>query len=423
MSAMRYQFDHSPLSLGVKWSFHLRVVLCLVLAVILSSLTHSSLSTIEDPSSASEHAHYSANMMAIDTIGNGEPYDGYDALCVDTDPPPNCTSNDFVFLEAFLAEDTLGNPLTNCIIGQASEAYFCLTFDKGNGADRRGFYISSTIIEGGVNTYEINHCFNQLFSGQQIVTLCIPNEIITFSCGTELFVQDSYFGWGSSSANSNICEQTSGCASPKCDIIIGQSELITPLFAGFQESKDCMTGDSIEVVNFEDLTVGGYKPYSYDWDFGDGNQSTLQNPSHLYSDTGTYTVSLIVTDNESQIDTFEKTISVYLTDYVNVFAGDDIDVICTEEDLPLEELSATINGAITSGIWSSTGDGTFNNNGNFGGGSPATLYTYGPTDIVLGQVTLILTSDDPPGICEPQSDNVLVNFNILTCSTFPYLGN
>ncbi|MFT4538242.1 MAG: serine protease [Planctomycetota bacterium] len=43
-------------------------------------------------------------------------------------------------------------------------------------------------------------------------------------------------------------------------------------------------------VNFTDLTSGS--PSSWLWDFGDGNSSTAQNPSHSYLNPGTFTVSL-----------------------------------------------------------------------------------------------------------------------------------
>lgn len=36
---------------------------------------------------------------------------------------------------------------------------------------------------------------------------------------------------------------------------------------------------------------------SYEWDFGDGNVSTLANPSHTYSTTGNYTITLIANGN------------------------------------------------------------------------------------------------------------------------------
>ena len=44
---------------------------------------------------------YNASVFTPQSIGNGEPYPGYDSLCVDTDPLPNCTSNDFEFIETF----------------------------------------------------------------------------------------------------------------------------------------------------------------------------------------------------------------------------------------------------------------------------------------------------------------------------------
>ncbi|MGQ7868332.1 PKD domain-containing protein [Sunxiuqinia sp. sy24] len=37
-------------------------------------------------------------------------------------------------------------------------------------------------------------------------------------------------------------------------------------------------------------------PTSWLWDFGDGNTSTLQNPSHSYSDLGAYSISLKVSN-------------------------------------------------------------------------------------------------------------------------------
>jgi len=43
-------------------------------------------------------------------------------------------------------------------------------------------------------------------------------------------------------------------------------------------------------VDFTDLSTGA--PVSWSWTFGDGGTSTAQNPSHVYNDAGTYTVTL-----------------------------------------------------------------------------------------------------------------------------------
>jgi gliding motility-associated-like protein len=45
---------------------------------------------------------------------------------------------------------------------------------------------------------------------------------------------------------------------------------------------------------------------SWQWDFGDGTGSTLQNPSHLYAQPGNYTVMLIVQSCDGCIDTLIK---------------------------------------------------------------------------------------------------------------------
>jgi PKD repeat protein len=49
-------------------------------------------------------------------------------------------------------------------------------------------------------------------------------------------------------------------------------------------------------VRFAASVSGGTPPYQYEWDFGDGSTSTLENPVHTY-DAGTYTVTVTVTDH------------------------------------------------------------------------------------------------------------------------------
>jgi len=49
-----------------------------------------------------------------------------------------------------------------------------------------------------------------------------------------------------------------------------------------------------ETINFTDLSTGN--PISWLWEFGDGTTASIQNPSHIYQDTGTYTVSLIISN-------------------------------------------------------------------------------------------------------------------------------
>jgi len=56
------------------------------------------------------------------------------------------------------------------------------------------------------------------------------------------------------------------------------------------------------LVQFTDLSLSD-SPLTYTWNFGDGGTSTLQNPSHVYSDPGNYNVSLGIISSEGCIDT------------------------------------------------------------------------------------------------------------------------
>ena len=54
-----------------------------------------------------------------------------------------------------------------------------------------------------------------------------------------------------------------------------------------------------EPLQFNGKGMGGYSPFSYHWDFGDGHTSEEQNPTHTYTEVGDYNVTLTVTDNTS----------------------------------------------------------------------------------------------------------------------------
>ena len=57
------------------------------------------------------------------------------------------------------------------------------------------------------------------------------------------------------------------------------------------------SGEAPLTTNFTSNPSGGSGFYTYSWDFGDGNTSTAQNPSHTYSNTGSYTATVTVSDS------------------------------------------------------------------------------------------------------------------------------
>ncbi|MCK5111947.1 MAG: VCBS repeat-containing protein [Thermoplasmatales archaeon] len=52
-----------------------------------------------------------------------------------------------------------------------------------------------------------------------------------------------------------------------------------------------------ESLQFTGSAENGTPPYDYYWDFGDGDTSDEQNPTHIYDDAGNFTVTLTVTDD------------------------------------------------------------------------------------------------------------------------------
>ena len=67
---------------------------------------------------------------------------------------------------------------------------------------------------------------------------------------------------------------------------------------------------SYKPIQCHGLVFGGYPPYTYLWDFGDGNISNEENPSHLYKNIGSYNITFTVTDNKGNISSNITTATV-----------------------------------------------------------------------------------------------------------------
>lgn len=91
---------------------------------------------------------------------------------------------------------------------------------------------------------------------------------------------------------------------------------------------------------------------SYLWDFGDGTTSTAQNPTHLYTTPGSYTVTLTTTSSVGCSDTLRRT---NLLNILNINTGISTpDSICV--NAPVNVLNSS-TPAPASAIWD-FGDGT-----------------------------------------------------------------
>jgi len=83
-----------------------------------------------------------------------------------------------------------------------------------------------------------------------------------------------------------------------CNFYMDYTLQPTGTSAAFSAAQD--TANPLQ-INFTDLSTGSPASTWY-WTFGDGDTSALQNPSHTYSVSGTYTACLIVTDSSGCMD-------------------------------------------------------------------------------------------------------------------------
>lgn len=150
---------------------------------------------------------------------------------------------------------------------------------------------------------------------------------------------------------------------------------------GFSASP--LSGEAPLTVQFTDESTGS--PTTWKWNFGDGNTSTAENPSHKYYRAGSYTVSLTVNDGAtSDSDVKENFITVREPEKPEVpvvTASFETDV--TSGKVPLTvRFTDTSTGGPTSWKW------------NFGDGATSTAQNPSHTYSTAGtySVTLVATN-------------------------------
>ena len=152
-----------------------------------------------------------------------------------------------------------------------------------------------------------------------------------------------------------------------------------PAVADF--GADPSTGDTPLSVQFFDLSTGEIT--SRVWDFGDGTSSSEREPSHVYTQAGTYTVTL-TTSGPTGFSTMTQ------IDGVMALPGPSIADFSAEPSTGIAPLDVQFTshslGGVTSWSW------------DFGDGSTSTLQSPTPTNLEVGTYTVALTVDGPGGV-------------------------
>ena len=127
-------------------------------------------------------------------------------------------------------------------------------------------------------------------------------------------------------------------------------------------------------IGFQDLTTN--LPSAWLWDFGDGNTSTQQNPTHTYANTGSYTVCLTTT-NPCGGDSSCRILNVTCTAPTAAYSESANELVVNFSD--------ATTGSATGWLW------------DFGDGNTSTMQNPMHTYAAPGNYTVCLTSTNVCG--------------------------
>lgn len=95
-------------------------------------------------------------------------------------------------------------------------------------------------------------------------------------------------------------------------------------------------------IDFIDNSMNS--PLNWSWDFGDGNTSVLQNPSHSYSSIGSYSVSLTVSNNDGS-DTMIK------EDFISILPLPVAEFTASPTTVSIDESISFIDNSLNAETW------------------------------------------------------------------------
>ncbi|MGK0286536.1 MAG: gliding motility-associated-like protein, partial [Salibacteraceae bacterium] len=155
----------------------------------------------------------------------------------------------------------------------------------------------------------------------------------------------------------------------------------------FSNNSIVCPGGPLSFSNTSDNAV------SFLWDFGDGNTSTLNNPTHTFVASGNYTVKLFATSNEGCVDSTFSSVTVLIPPVANFTVS--TDSVCVGDFISFNSTSTP--NPLTC-LWS-FGDGETSNDCN-------PTHSYDSVGNYI--VTLIVTDNNDCGDTTQQLINVAI---------------
>ena len=143
---------------------------------------------------------------------------------------------------------------------------------------------------------------------------------------------------------------------------------------------------------FNQSYISGGSSFTSVWNFDDGMNSTSNNPTHLYSNPGSYNVTLTVTSSNGCTSRIAHTLDVYVSPAVAFTANDG----CLGTQTVFIDHTNSIDGTVSSWSWV-FGDGSSSNSN-----APLHMFT------VAGQYNITLTATTNYGCFNSASESIMV---------------
>ena len=143
-----------------------------------------------------------------------------------------------------------------------------------------------------------------------------------------------------------------------CSSTISQVITVRPLpVVDFSLPDICLDDAYAQFIDKSTIADGTQANFTYSWNFGDSyatggnNTSTLMNPKHKYSHSGSYTATLTVTSQYGCVGTKSITFTVNGATPKSAFTVQNINAICSADSVTFVDHSTVDFGNITKLVW------------------------------------------------------------------------